>query len=62
MTYQQQIDSINKQLPQGQSYDRWYRGFEDMGVRVIAKDKYGREFRYHADVGNDGSITLGNAF
>lgn len=55
MTYQQ-IDQINKQLPPGETYDRWYRAFEG-GIRVISKDRSGREHRYSATV-TDNEIRL----
>ena len=61
MTYPEQIDAINKMLPAGQLFSRWYRAFEG-DVRVISKDASGREYRYRAEVGNDGEILDLTAF
>ena len=47
-TTQEHFNQIINLIPEGEHYDRFYRGFEDGSLRIITKDAYGREYRYFA--------------
>lgn len=52
-----QIKQIEAQLPQGERIDRMYRAFEG-GIRVITKDRSGKETRYAARFDAEDNVTI----
>ena len=54
---EKQIKQIKDQLPEGQRLDRAYSAFEG-GIRVISRDKAGREYRYEAHFDADDNVTI----
>lgn len=54
---EKQIKQVIAQLPEGETLDRMYNAFEG-GIRVISRDKAGREYRYEAHFDADDNVTI----
>ena len=54
---EKQIDQIKEQLPTGEHIDRMYRALEG-DLRVITKDRHGRETRYTVQFDADDNATI----
>lgn len=54
---QKQLQEIKNQLPAGERFDRAYGACEG-GIRVITKDKCGREIRYKVIFHEDDSVSI----
>ena len=54
---EKQIKQIKDQLPEGQRLDRAYSAFEG-GIRVISKDRSGREYRYEVHFDENDNVTI----
>ena len=52
-----QLEQINAQLPQGETFSRAYRAFEG-DIRVIGRDTAGTEKRYTTHFDADGNVTI----
>ncbi len=52
-----QIKQIQAQLPKGETIDRMYRAFEG-DIRVISKDRNGRETRYTVRFDSNDNATI----
>lgn len=52
-----QLEQINEQLPQGETFNRAYQAFEG-DIRVISEDDAGNEYRYTVrfDEGDNATI------
>jgi outer membrane usher protein FimD/PapC len=53
-----QIKQIENQLPEGERIDRMYTAAENGQIRVITKDKTGRETRYNVSFDADGNASI----
>ncbi len=51
------INQIKAQLPEGEKIERMYRAFEG-DIRVITKDRTGRETRYTVHHDADDNVTI----
>ena len=51
------INQIKAQLPEGEKIERMYRAFEG-DIRVITKDRTGRETRYTVHHDTDDKVTI----
>ena len=54
---EKQIKQIKDQLPEGQRLDRAYSAFEG-GIRVVSKDRNGREYRYEVHFDENDNVTI----
>lgn len=54
---EKQIRQIEAQLPAGEHIDRMYNAFEG-GIRVITRDRSGRETRYKVSFDPDGNAVI----
>ena len=54
---EKQIKQIEAQLPTGEHIDRMYNAFEG-GIRVITRDRSGRETRYNVIVDAAGNVEI----
>ena len=52
-----QIEQVKAQLPQGERFNRAYSAFEGR-IRVISRDKEGREYRYAVRFDADDNVTI----
>ena len=54
---EKQIKQVSAQLPEGEQIDRMYRAFEG-DIRVISRDRNGREYRYTTRFDADDNVTI----
>ena len=54
---EKQIKQVKAQLPEGERFNRVYSAFEG-GIRVISRDKEGREYRYAVHFDADDNVTI----
>jgi hypothetical protein len=54
---EKQINQIRTQLPENEKLDRMYTAFEG-DIRVISRDKNGREYRYTTCFDEDDNVTI----
>ena len=54
---EKQLEQIKEQLPTGEHIDRMYRALEG-DLRVITKDRNGRETRYTVQFDTDDNATI----
>ena len=54
---EKQIKQVIAQLPEGETLNRMYSAFEG-GIRVISRDKAGREYRYEVHFDAEDNVTI----
>lgn len=54
---EKQINQIRAQLPESEKLDRMYTAFEG-DIRVISRDRNGREYRYTTRFDADDNVTI----
>ena len=52
-----QLKQIENQLPEGERFAKAYAAFEG-GIRVVSKDKHGREYRYNVSFDANGNASI----